>query len=104
MKPIALQDRRVGDLDDVARILGKSKDWLFRNRAALEAGHGFPRVLPGMGCAYDLVAIHDWLDRWRRPPTPALEIAGDDPAELEQLLTRRAARLAETFPREKKMQ
>lgn len=49
---------------DVAKVLGRSRDWLRKNRADLER-EGFPRIdgLIGLTCVAD---INAWIARRRK--------------------------------------
>lgn len=73
----------------VAAALGYRHAWFLRNRARLEAEHGFPRPVDGCGMRWDPAAIEDWLDARRRTTrAAAAEIA-------EDILITRARRMAE---------
>lgn len=72
----------------VAGALGYRYAWFLRNRATLEAQHGFPRPVDGCGLRWDPAAIEDWLDARRRATRAA---AGD---AAETILIERARRMA----------
>jgi predicted DNA-binding transcriptional regulator AlpA len=72
----------------VAAALGYRHGWFLRNRARLEAEHGFPGPVDGCGLRWDPAAIEDWLDR-RRQVTRAA--AGE---AAETILIERARRMA----------
>ena len=65
--------------DELAEILGVSKDWLIRNRAKLAREHGFLAPVPGLARPprWDPVAVRLWLDAQMparlRPAAPAPE-------------------------------
>ena len=49
---------------EVARLLGRSTDWLYRNYAMLQSRDGFPPPILRHGeLAWATVHLHAWLDR-----------------------------------------
>lgn len=72
----------------VALVLGRSLPWWHRNRADLEAKHGFPGPVDGCGMRWDPRAIEAWLDARLPAPPAAPEVA----AEAEMI--RRAKAMA----------
>lgn len=57
-----MTDRTPLDVAGVARELGHTPLWFRRHRAELEAKHGFPKPLPGLGLRWDPLAIKLWKD------------------------------------------
>lgn len=72
----------------VAAALGYRPAWFYRNRARLEAEHGFPRAVDGCGLRWDPAAIGDWLDARRRVTRAAAAEAAED------ILIQRARQMA----------
>lgn len=72
----------------VAKLLGHSSSWFYRNRGRLEEQHGFPAPVAGCGLRWDSAAIHRWLDA-QQAPGPA-GAAGD----VSALLIQRAGAMA----------
>lgn len=71
---------------EVALRLRRSTTWFYRNRARLEAEHGFPRPVDGCGMRWDPEALMRWLDA--RLPNHEQD---NDPASLaERRLIERA--------------
>lgn len=82
------KDRDLLDAAGVAQKLRHSRDWFYRQYPGL-LQRGFPEPVPGMGRRWDPAAINAWLDQQANPGPPRKA-----PDELDQLLERRAARLA----------
>ena len=53
------------DRRGVAVRLGRSHSWLNKHLAGLQAQHGFPRPVPGLGGLFDPLAVTEWLARQR---------------------------------------
>lgn len=73
----------------VAAALGYRHAWFVRNRARLEAGHGFPTPVDGCGLRWDPAAIEDWLNARRQATREAAAEAAED------ILIARARHMAE---------
>jgi predicted DNA-binding transcriptional regulator AlpA len=83
---------------EVAHLLGHNRAWFYRNRATLEAKHGFPRAVAGCGQRWDGAAIRRWLDR-QAGPSEGGQVAGDAPAmPAELVLIERARAMAGATP------
>lgn len=57
--------RQLLSAPQVAAQLGHRAAWFYRNRARLQAQHGFPAPVDGCGLRWDPVAIGAWLDAQR---------------------------------------
>lgn len=90
-------------LAEVAALLGKSTDWLYRHRSELERDHGFPPPIPLLR-VWERAAVVRWLELQRpphlrpdplggRPAGPANDTAAD-PESVRRTLASRAAGLA----------
>lgn len=72
----------------VAELLGLGVRAFYVRRAGLEARHGFPQPLPGLGNVWDQAAVERWISR--QDPTSAPARAAEDLAGMEAELVRRA--------------
>lgn len=61
---------------EVALILRRTPTWFLRHRAALEAVHGFPPAVDGLGMRWSSRAVLAWVDR-QAPAAPA-QTSGED--------------------------
>jgi predicted DNA-binding transcriptional regulator AlpA len=62
----------------VAAKLGYRYGWFNKHRARLEAEHGFPGPVDGLGMRWDPAAIGDWLDARRTLTRTAAAAAAED--------------------------
>ncbi len=97
-----MTERALLNMAEVARKLGRSVEWFYRNRRRLEREHGFPASIAGLGKRWDPAAIDAWLDRQMAPELrrarAAPGSADGEPGEIidwEHELGRRARRIAE---------
>jgi hypothetical protein len=88
---------------EVANLMGVPFKTLQRQLPKLQAEHGFPRPLPGLGRRYDPGAIVAWLNRMavagERPagaPDPDAAASPGDLAGWQDELDRRADQIART--------
>ncbi len=64
-------------IDDVARLLGRSPDWLRRHLGELTRRHGFPRpLLPTGRMVWHPMAVEAW--RLRHAPAELLRELADE--------------------------
>lgn len=83
------------DTKGLCAMLGRSTDWFYRNRRSLEAEHGFPKPLPGLGYAWSKVEVRRWLHRPAEVETSGGPLPKIEFEDLSDELARRAAELAD---------
>ena len=69
-------------LDELAALIGRSRDWLYRHRRRLEDKEGLPKpILPGGRMRWHRASIDAWLAR-HHPQAQPLRAANDDAAPV----------------------
>ena len=64
--------RRLLCTQDLAKLLGRTPDWFYRNRKNLIETEGFPQPVRGLGTSmWDVEAVEAWLDAQRPPALSA---------------------------------
>lgn len=48
--------------DDIGGLLGKSRDWFYRNRDRLQREHRFPAPIDGVPGRWSRAAVLEWID------------------------------------------
>lgn len=85
-----MTDDRALTLREVAALLQRPVEWMYRHRRELEQRHGFPPPIPGLGRRWSAAAVRAWRDR----QALAAAAAGDETAQRERILAERAQRIA----------
>lgn len=67
-----MTDRRLLRHAEVADLLGRPAEWLYKNKRRLIEQEGFPPPVSAIGNCWDSAAIDAWLDNQMQPELRAV--------------------------------